>query len=55
MNPDSSIKAYQELSKIYSAIEPPTWVLLLAQACRKKDSQVLVKREFELNFPLVVH
>jgi radical SAM superfamily enzyme YgiQ (UPF0313 family) len=34
VNPDSSAQAYQELSKDFSAIEPPTWALLLAQACR---------------------
>ena len=34
VSPDSSEKAYQELAKIYAAIEPPTWALLLAQACR---------------------
>jgi len=31
---DSSAQAYQELSKSYAAIEPPTWALLLAQSCR---------------------
>ncbi|MBI4659570.1 MAG: cobalamin B12-binding domain-containing protein [Verrucomicrobia bacterium] len=36
VNADSSAQAYQELSKDYSAIEPPTWCLLLAQSCRAK-------------------
>ena len=27
-------KSYQKLSETYSAIEPPTWALLLAQSCR---------------------
>lgn len=36
INPDSSAKAYQDLSKVYSAIEPPTWALLLAESCRSK-------------------
>ncbi len=36
VNPDSSLDAYQELAKTYSAIEPPTWALLLAQSCRSK-------------------
>lgn len=36
VNPDSSLDAYQELAKTYSAIEPPTWALLLAQSCRAK-------------------
>lgn len=34
VNADSSAQAYQDLSKDFSAIEPPTWALLLAQACR---------------------
>jgi radical SAM superfamily enzyme YgiQ (UPF0313 family) len=34
VNPDSSAKAYQGLADLYSAKEPPTWSLLLAQACR---------------------
>ncbi len=34
INPDSSAKAYQDLAKVYSAIEPPTWALLLAESCR---------------------
>lgn len=36
VNPDSSAKAYQGLAKVYSAIEPPTWALLLAESCRSK-------------------
>jgi radical SAM superfamily enzyme YgiQ (UPF0313 family) len=36
INPDSSAKAYQGLAQIYSAIEPPTWSLLLAESCRAK-------------------
>src|SRR2546423_2828487 len=36
VSPDSSAQAYQELSKDFSAIEPPTWALLLAQSCRAK-------------------
>ena len=34
VNPDSSAKAYQDLAKVYSAIEPPTLALLLAESCR---------------------
>jgi len=30
----SAKKSYQKLSENYSAIEPPTWALLLAQSCR---------------------
>jgi radical SAM superfamily enzyme YgiQ (UPF0313 family) len=36
INPDSSAQAYQGLAVTYSAIEPPTWALLLAQSCRVK-------------------
>ena len=36
VNPDSSATAYQGLAATYSAIEPPTWALLLAQSCRAK-------------------
>lgn len=36
VNPDSSVKAYQELAKTFAAIEPPTWSLLLAESCRSK-------------------
>ena len=36
VEPDSSASAYQDLSKLYSAIETPTWSLLLAQSCRTK-------------------
>jgi radical SAM superfamily enzyme YgiQ (UPF0313 family) len=31
------VQAYQDLSKDFSAIEPPTWALLLAQSCRAKN------------------
>ena len=34
VNPDSSAKAYQGLATVYSAVEPPTWALLLAESCR---------------------
>jgi anaerobic magnesium-protoporphyrin IX monomethyl ester cyclase len=36
INPDSSAKAYQGLAQVFSAIEPPTWALLLAESCRAK-------------------
>jgi radical SAM superfamily enzyme YgiQ (UPF0313 family) len=39
---DSSKQAYQELSKDFSAIEPPTWALLLAQSCRAKGFGVAI-------------
>lgn len=37
VNADSSLQAYQGLAKTYSAVEPPTWALLLAQSCRAKN------------------
>ena len=40
VNPDSSAKAYQGLALTYSAIEPPTWALLLAESCRAKGFEV---------------
>ena len=38
----SSKKSYQKLSQTYSAIEPPTWALLLAQSCRSVDFKVSI-------------
>ena len=37
VTPNSSEKAYQDLAKVYSAIEPPTWSLLLSESCRSKS------------------
>ncbi len=34
ITPSNAYKIYQELSKNFSAIETPTWSLLLAQSCR---------------------
>src|SRR5580658_10103075 len=42
VNADSAAQAYQDLAKDYSAIEPPTWSLLLAQSCRAKGFGVAV-------------
>jgi radical SAM superfamily enzyme YgiQ (UPF0313 family) len=39
---DSALQAYQGLAKTSSAIEPPTWALLLAQSCRAKDFGVAI-------------
>jgi radical SAM superfamily enzyme YgiQ (UPF0313 family) len=36
VNADSSLAAYQGLSETFSAIEPPTWALLLATSCRSR-------------------
>ena len=38
----SAKKSYQKLSEIYSAIEPPTWALLLAQSCRSLNYKVSI-------------
>jgi len=38
----SSSKTYQKLSATYSAIEPPTWALLLAQSMRSIDYEVRI-------------
>ena len=40
INPGNPKGIYQELSNKYSAIEPPTWSLLLAESCRKKNFTV---------------
>ena len=42
VNPDSSAKAYQGLAAVYSAIEPPTWSLLLAESCRSRGAEVAI-------------
>ena len=39
---NSSSKTYQSLSKTYSAIEPPTWALLLAQSTRSIGFKVKI-------------
>jgi len=42
VNADGAAKAYQDLSREYSAIETPTWSLLLAQSCRAKGHGVAI-------------
>jgi anaerobic magnesium-protoporphyrin IX monomethyl ester cyclase len=42
INADSSKVAYQGLAEKYSAIEPPTWSLLLAESCRSKGYEVSI-------------
>lgn len=42
VNSSSSVQAYQDLASTYSAIEPPTWALLLAQSCRAKQFGVAI-------------
>lgn len=38
--PGNANEIYQDLSKDYSAIEPPTWALLLAESCRSVGHEV---------------
>ncbi len=40
--PSNSKKSYQKLSETYSAIEPPTWALLLAQSLRSVNFNVRI-------------
>lgn len=40
ISPGNSSGIYQDLSQTYSAVEPPTWALLLAQSCRSVGIKV---------------
>lgn len=40
ISPGNASEIYQGLSESYSAIEPPTWALLLAESCRSIGIQV---------------
>ena len=40
--PTSAKKAYKELAITYSAIEPPTWAVLLAQSLKSKNFDSLI-------------
>jgi anaerobic magnesium-protoporphyrin IX monomethyl ester cyclase len=42
ITPNNSKKIYQDLSQKFSAIETPTWSLLLAQSCRSKGFAVKI-------------
>tara|TARA_R110000824_G_C15231714_1_gene678648 strand:+ start:756 stop:2288 length:1533 start_codon:yes stop_codon:yes gene_type:complete len=42
ISPGNTDKIYQELAKKYTTIEPPTWSLLLAEACRSKGNSVAI-------------
>ena len=42
ITPQNSSGIYQGLSKKYSAIETPTWALLLAESCRSKGYKVSI-------------
>jgi anaerobic magnesium-protoporphyrin IX monomethyl ester cyclase len=42
IEPNSAQEAYQELSHSFSAIETPTWSLLLAQSCRAQGFEIAI-------------
>ena len=42
INPGNSSEIYQDLANDYSAIETPTWSLLLAQSCRSVGFNVAI-------------
>ena len=42
VTPNSAQKIYQELSNKLSAVETPTWSLLLAESCRSKGGKVAI-------------
>ena len=42
INPGNSKSIYQDLSSNYSAIETPTWSLLLAESCRSIGHKVSI-------------
>ena len=42
ISPNNSATIYQSLAGKYSAIEPPTWALLLAESCRAKGHVVKI-------------
>lgn len=42
VEPNSAFASYQKLSEVYTAIETPTWSLLLAQSCRAKGFSVAI-------------
>ena len=42
VNPAESSVLYQGLASKFSAIEPPTWALMLAESCRSKGYAVSI-------------
>ena len=46
ITPNNNNGIYQELSNKYSAIETPTWSLLLAQSCRSQNYKVGILEKF---------
>ena len=52
---ENSLKSYQELSKTYAAIEPPTWALLLAQSTRSVGFNVKIIDGFKCLMVILVN
>lgn len=42
ISPNNATKTYQGLAGKFSAIEPPTWALMLAESCRKKGFNPII-------------
>jgi len=42
ITPNNSAQIYQSLASKYSAVEPPTWALILAESCRAKGHSVKI-------------
>ncbi len=42
ITPNNAIKTYQGLASKFSAIEPPTWALMLAESCRQKGFKPMI-------------
>jgi anaerobic magnesium-protoporphyrin IX monomethyl ester cyclase len=49
LTPNSAAAVYQGLADKWAAIEPPTWALLLAEACRSKGYEVAILDCLALN------
>ncbi len=52
---ENSIKSYQKLSKEYSAIETPTWALLLAESMRSVKFNVSIDNRIKGATSVVGH
>ena len=57
VNPGNATEIYQDLASDYSAIEPPTWALLLAQSVRAVGftPAILDVNAEGLSIPEVIH
>ena len=42
ISPGNTDRIYQELSKKYTTIEPPTWSLVLSESCRSLGYSVSI-------------